>query len=198
MNRDAGELTIHDLGDLLEKWESANIPVPIEGVDGLESGDTTIITAVQVLLGNLYLRGRISIDDLRQLAKQVVLWHVQWERVSFGIGMESGLGWIADGQVQGYLLAFDRLYLQFLLGLHARRGTDGLSGEEGGKISGVELRNAVHDASVRLANSGHDWGQARADEFKRGESLLAQLFGGLAVSVTQDEEYEDRRELVQV
>jgi hypothetical protein len=196
MNRDACELTLHDLGDLLENWKSANLLIPIEGADGLKSGDNTIMRSVQLVLGNLYMQGRISIGELRQLAQQVVLQHVQWERVSFGIGMESGLGWIADEEVQAYLVAFDRLYLQFLLGLYARRGTARLPVNERGEISGEELCRLVHDGSVQLANSGHDWGQAKADEFKRGESLLAELFGRTAVSVMQDEECEDCPEFV--
>jgi hypothetical protein len=196
MNRNAGKLTLDDLGDLLENWKSANLLIPIEGVDALESGDATIIQVVQVLLGSLYMRGRVSIDDLRLLAGQVVLWHVQWERVSFGIGMELGLGWIADEEVQAYLVAFDRVYLQFLLGIYARRGTAGLLGEADGKISAAQLRHIVHDSSVRLAISGRDWGRGRADEFERGESLLAELFGRQAVSVTQDAGCVDCPELV--
>ncbi len=192
MNTNGSELTLNDLGELLKKWQSADLSIPSEVEAGSDAGSSVLAYVETRLLGHLYMHRRVSFDELHSLAERAVEWQIQWARVCYGSGMEAGLGLISDADVPTYLDACSRPYARFLEELYMGPGSS--AGSESAlppELLGEGLGPFIDNISFVLAHWGYNLAQARVRRYKNPRSLVAELFEESDVFVVQETECED-------
>ena len=148
-------MSLDTSGEFMKQWETAYPGIRAEVPMDLAWSVPAIIDYLTVVLGNLYMRRMISIDDMRAVALEAVRAYVQWACISFGIGLEAGLGRLEDGDMQTCLYVGNQQYVSLLIGLLQPL-------VECGPINSLrkpsiewELNGLVRNVSILLANAGY-------------------------------------------
>ena len=110
-------MSLDTSGEFMKQWEIAYPGIRAEVPIDLAWGMPAIIDYLTVVLGNFYMRRMISIEDMRAVALGAVRAYVQWACISFGIGLEAGLGRLEDGDVQTCLYVGNQQYVSLLIDL---------------------------------------------------------------------------------
>ena len=182
MKKSAEELTLDDMGEFLEICKNAYTGMPPEGTQDILGSLPPIDQYLQSALGRLYMYRLISQRDLERMAMQTIAWCSQWACVSFGIGLEAGLGHIADEDVEAYLSAFNQPYMRSLLDFLALLLDHGkVDISYASRVRG-ELSNYINDASVLLADTGHVSCQSFRTRYEGTESPVVAFLREIDVS----------------
>jgi hypothetical protein len=173
MKKSAESLTLDDMGELLNICQDAYQGAPLDATKDILGNLPLIDEYLQSALGKLYMYRLISQQDLERIAMQAMAWCSEWACVSFGIGLEAGLGHIESTAMRPYLFAFNQVYarslIEFLSPLLNHGKVDvSYAGQVGG-----ELNHYINGTSLRLANSGQMSGESVEIQYEGTESPVA-------------------------
>jgi hypothetical protein len=183
----AADLTLDDMRELLDAWEPAYLRLPLEPSNEVKRGLQTITEYLRVVLGNLFMRRLITLDEMRQISAEAVDGYNVWARLSFEIGLDTGLGRLDDTDLPFYLLLCSQPYLQSLLGpLSLLR--DHANVDEIQRYKPLpDLGRLLHNLAIRLASSGYVSGRCLQTGLQAESSPVVEFFRGLDITALQQD-----------
>jgi hypothetical protein len=179
------DLTLDDMGEFLKTCHNAYQGVPLDAAQDILGNMPPIDQYLQFALGQLYIYRLISQQDLERIAMQVTAWCSQWACVSFGIGLEAGLGHIEETQVGPYLFAFNQLYARHLLDFLSPLLDRGKVDVSYASQVGGELNGFINGTSVQLAKSGQASRESIQRRYDGTASPVAAFLREIDVSIPE-------------
>jgi hypothetical protein len=183
--KNAEDLTLDDMGEFLKIWQAAYEGMPPDITRSIATDPPTIDQYLESALGQLYMYRLVSPQDLKSIVVQAVDRCSEWTCISFGIGLEAGLGHIDNSDAQAYLSAFNQPYVRSLLGLVSLLLKRGKLDESTAQRMGGELSDFIDSASVQLANSGQESRESVKTQYEGTQSPVVAYLREIDVSVVR-------------
>ena len=170
----AEDLTLDDIGLLLDNWSDSYRDTPREIFETIRSSTISPLKSYLAEVTGKLLQYRLASEkETQNILTRAIALYYQWAMMCYAIGLESSLGNIEDSNVPFYLFACNHplnLYLLGFLGIlmEHKKVNSGYV-----KKWGEELAMYMNKTSIFLANQGFIYDKSVTPQYKGSQSPLA-------------------------